>query len=373
MGYYVAKRTRKDGTIGWRLLHNSWIKGVRVQRHIKPDEMRDLGFQPEMTLEQAKEIQTRLNATTHLKNWDRRRSIIQNNLNKEKKAKVAFLPRLLVEDFLKSYRDRFDIQDPKEIGRANSHWRAIEKLTKELKKGPSEFSKNPEILYQYLKNKAWSLSHIRKILRMYNLWGRHYCLETNKVFIEIDMPTGKMRTSIVKAYKERIKTQQILEKESYPLSPEMLEAAKDKLEERHYNWHYISIMFGLRPDEVDQLRTDPTSWKITIDEGVKCLDVRQDKLKNLPEDKQWKLIPILFPEQELALAIIRSGNFKRPLTKTSRKIHPGVTPYGGRKYFEYMMIELKGYSIETVGSWMGHQNINTLWTKYRNRRKVRLK
>ncbi|MBI3295429.1 MAG: site-specific integrase [Deltaproteobacteria bacterium] len=159
---------------------------------------------------------------------------------------------------------------------------------------------------------------------------------------------------------------------SEPLTVELLQGAKDELRKDHYNWLFISVWFGLRPLEIDELQ-DKDTWTIRKEGNIQVFTVYQSKLTSISRDKRWKLIPILFPEEEEAMRIIKSGEFSRPLVKTlETKVGEGITCYGGRKNFTDLMLD-KGYSLESISAWMGHSSIETTWQKYKNRLAVSIK
>ena len=109
-------------------------------------------------------------------------------------------------------------------------------------------------------------------------------------------------------------------------------------------------------------------WKIEcFNTGRKILWVFQTKIIALLPEDRWKPIPILFDEQQDALKILESGDFKRPLSKTMR-LHfgVGIDPYGGRKGFTDLMLS-KGHRIENISVWMGHSSMERTWRSYKGR------
>jgi hypothetical protein len=91
--------------------------------------------------------------------------------------------------------------------------------------------------------------------------------------------------------------------------------------------------------ETSRFKIEP----VKIDKSkIILLDVYQSKLKSVADDKRWKQIPVLFPEKQECLNMIKSGKFERPLHKTVRKYcGRGITLYGGRKNFVDMMLGKK--------------------------------
>jgi integrase len=159
---------------------------------------------------------------------------------------------------------------------------------------------------------------------------------------------------------------------SGPISPVALELKKGIIRTELYNWIYLSVWFGLRPKEVDNLHEE-NFWRVEkLWNGRRVLWVYQTKVIALPEEDRWKPIPILYAQQEEGLNILNTNNFKRPWAKTVR-FHFGkdVTLYGGRKGFTDLMLA-KGHTIENISIWMGHSTINRTWKSYKNRRKYHI-
>lgn len=184
-------------------------------------------------------------------------------------------------------------------------------------------------------------------------------------FLSIPRPTGYERRRLIEAYFQINKNKR---KDSKPLTPIMLNSTRSQLRTDLYNWIFLSVWFGLRPKEVDNLH-DQDLWKIEkLFNGRTVLWVYQTKIVALPPEDRWKPIPILFDEQRFALRILKSGNFKRPISKTMKKYFgKGVDLYGGRKGFTDLMIS-KGQILENISIWMGHSTLNRTWKNYKSRK-----
>lgn len=157
---------------------------------------------------------------------------------------------------------------------------------------------------------------------------------------------------------------------SKQITPETLDkVAKAGLNNRNLNWLYLSVWFGLRPKEIDQLHEKET-WRLEeLPTGREILWVFQTKIVALPPQDRWKPIPILFEEQRFALRIIQEGTFRRPISKTMKRyFERGVTTYGGRKGFTDLMLS-KGHSLENISVWMGHSSLQRTWYSYKSRRR----
>lgn len=119
---------------------------------------------------------------------------------------------------------------------------------------------------------------------------------------------------------------------------------------------------------------DSSEWPIVEEtlRGVSVLWVYQTKIIALPPEERWKPIPLLFAEQKIALKILMSGKFRRPIPKTMRKrFGEGITLYGGRKGFSDLMLSL-GQKLENISVWMGHATLNRTWTSYKDKKRFHL-
>jgi hypothetical protein len=104
--------------------------------------------------------------------------------------------------------------------------------------------------------------------------------------------------------------------------------------------------------------------------GKMVLWIYQTKLTSLPPQLRWKLIPIILPEQEVALEIIRTRMFKRPNVKIVKKYFgPDTTLYGGRKGFTDLMLTYQQDFIH-ISQWMGHSSIERTWRNYKSKKIV---
>jgi len=152
---------------------------------------------------------------------------------------------------------------------------------------------------------------------------------------------------------------------SLPLSPKLLESKRLEMEPKYYEWLFLSVWFGLRPREVDNLLMDDSSlWYFTEDSEEGILSVFQQKLfeRGLPAERCWKHIPIEFKEQKVALIYIREKKFSKP-TGSGGRFMPktfgyGFKHYAGRINFSGMLKAL-GYSLEERRDRMGHLSTKT--------------
>jgi hypothetical protein len=205
---------------------------------------------------------------------------------------------------------------------------------------------------------------MKKILLITNLWGNFLSRRLGQSFMRIPLPRGAEKARLLDAYFE--KCGRAL-RQSEPLTPKKLSNAKSHLKNEQYNWLYLSVWLGLRPQEVDQLK-DERLVRLQRDmSGTPILWVYQSKLASVPPRYRWKLIPLVFKEQEKALKIIRSKLFQRPLIKTVKRLFGAhTTLYGERKGFTDLMLSLKQDFIH-ISQWMGHSSIERTWKNYKSR------
>jgi len=83
------------------------------------------------------------------------------------------------------------------------------------------------------------------------------------------------------------------------------------MNQANFNWLFLSVWPGLRHQEIDNLH-ESDLWRVEIPlVGRNVFWIYQTKIIDLPPEDRWKPIPILYEEQEFAMRIIESGNFKR--------------------------------------------------------------
>lgn len=387
MGYHVKPVTsvardpeRAAKTRTWKL---QWIKqenGKRGSRDIPEAEYRTHGFSPEMSIEQA-QAQKRL-ANERLKTDDKeqKRILAAKAMTDRERAQFLFLPEKEIRAFEAEilYRrvSRGD-QGHAKRNKIASHWNAAKDMLCVLKLDASDWSDKSFHFYNYFADQEMSLSYVKKVLRLVNLWGFFLCKRSGKPFLPVSAPRGMDRAHVANSHHEKRKRfkreGKHVQDASAPLTPEALKRTRTKLSPENFNWLHLSLWFGLRPDEVDGLRQTETR-RIAYDRSVQkqVLWVYQPKLVALEEDDRWKAIPALYKEQERGLEIIESQAFRRPAPQTIRKyLGEEFSSYAGRKGFEHLMTS-RGHPLEVVAEWMGHQSIERTWKNYRNRKRVRV-
>lgn len=367
MGIFVRKAKS-----GFRLIEEKW----KPKRHVKavPREAYSaLGFSHEMTFEEAKERATILNTQSQLES--QKIAATARRVERDKLVDMAYLPKKMVSLFLDELE--LDYEDnPDRLETIMKHWNQAQILISAVELDPRDFFKDKKLIYAYYRKKAWSPDYCKRITGILNRWGSFCSNKTDSYF----KPIPKMSGTLIEKIQDIRDEKGDVRTEAKPLiwSDLKNKRAKFKLDGLmlDWNWLFIGLWFGLRPEEIDSLKNKKNLWKVENDpeRKVDVLWVYQTKLTNIPKEKRWKPIPILFPEQKEALEIIKSGEFERPLNKTiqtSERLGPKIESYSPRKGFTDLMLD-KGYSIEDISIFLGHENIATTWKHYKNKKKFKL-
>lgn len=382
MGYFIRPLPWKKSDPKWKVQFVSYKKNdAKESQALKPKKewdvektkWKNLGFHSLMNLEEARVRAKQLNAQAFLKEQERRVQLRRIEDEQNIKRYDSVLPIEFVNEFEARFVQARDSETKRGIrkkSRAYSLWKAAQKVIIELQIDPSDWFYSIHEIYDHFHRRRLSLRYTNAILKFVNLWGFFISKKLARPFHPIPVPRGYERQRILEAFYEKDRTSVAVP--SKEISPECLDEVRGLLNQLNFNWIYLSVWFGLRPQEVDNLK-DKNLWRVeTLATGRKILWVFQTKIIALPPEDRWKPIPIIFEQQEFALRIIESGNFRRPLTKTIRKYFgKGTTLYGGRKGFSDLMLS-KGQAFENISIWMGHSTLDRTWKSYKRRRKFHL-
>jgi hypothetical protein len=370
MGYFINGRKRSDGTEAWGLVFRTEADGKRTTKRIRPNDLRQYGLLPSMPIGEARARVKQLNLETrHLASAEasKLRSLEQATLTRQMGKRL--FPEQLVTEFERERlqpKFQFGGSSPEaKYKKALCRWRFCLKMLQAVDKVPSEWAREPRVFYAYFQKQRITAGYAVKCLVILNMWGMFISEKQGKPFLPVPAPRGYDRQSL----EDKADEKEGVAHESLPLTPAILAKAKPKLSDEYFRWLYVSFWFGLRPSEVEG------QWKLayrTNQEGkqVRVLEVYQSKLAGLSKEKRWKAIPLLFPEQEKALAMLEEGKLKRPYAKLIREsLGEGFGVYAGRKGFLDLMMS-KGKQIVTVSRWLGHTDIGQTMRAYKNRERV---
>ena len=376
MSVYIKRHVKKDNTEAWYALVKTWdpTQKKEISKHVSRDQAgKTLGIPGHLTYAEACARAEQINAQGKVRYLADRRIKIAERLDKERVEALAFLPALVIEEFERVVlAPKFlgqDVWDPKY--KQAVKWRAALTTMRWVKLDPSEWAEKPFLFYNYFLDKKYSPGYVERIIALMNLYGYFYCRKYSKAFAPIPRLKGVLRAKQMNAYSRnpnrRHKSDRITGAELFK--------AKGNFSEENYNWIFISLWFGLRPEEVDELKNENSThpYYLETQDDVSILVVYQKKLENtIPtEAERWKRIPILYPEQFEALKLIKRGKFERPLPKTMQRYlgKEHADTYSGRKSFTDLMLGL-GQRLEDIHGWMGHTTIERTWKDYKNRRTV---
>jgi len=354
MPYYVYKSGKN-----WDL---KFQQGKLNRYHVPKDsnEAKLAGFNSEMTYLEAYERAKQLQAETWIEEQARKEKKSRDVIEKYQKLKIAYLNHGEVQEFERIYLPEKKIRQP--------HWHTMKSIIINVGIHPSQWYKQSSLLYQEFIRRKYSPNYIKKLLRYLNIWGYFVCEKHNKAWKDVEFPAGSWKRKIADTYESRIKRASF---ESDPISFELLNDVRTKIKKEHYNWIFISIAFGLRPREVDNLKSlNANLWRIEKNKNFGyVLHIFQEKLyeRGVSKEKAWKYIPCIMNEQIEAIELIKSKAFKKPIgagAKGFRSIFGyGFTAYGGRKNF-VDMLRNQGYDLETVSKWAGHLTVKTTEQSY---------
>jgi len=369
MSYFIRLKKTSTGQIYWHLKRDEWKDGKKKTVHIPEDQLLQHGFQPDMSIEDAKTRAHQLNKQNKIeKDADRKKVAALRSMKDRELIQSAHLPMPFMEEFVTGYLKEEMMIGPngaQKYRKALCEWEYVKRMVAAVGLPQNLWFQHKRRFFSYISKEATAPDYATKILRVLNLWGVFMAIKTGGSFIPVPSPKGNDREMIAEAY---IADESVRKKTSEPITPEMLENARSNLKDSQYRWLYLSVWLGLRPPEVDAI----TMAKIKKEQGVPVLWVYQSKLKGVKKEDRYKPIPILYREQKRCLDFIKK-EIQRPLVKTVQKhVLEGANLYGGRKGFTDLMLG-KGQSLEDISTWLGHATIERTWQSYKQRQKVSFK
>jgi hypothetical protein len=353
---------------GFRVLEESWnphkVKTVPATAYAA------LGFNPDMTVDQAKARAKQLNGQSgseskRISNTARRVELMNTEAR-------LYLSADDVSRFEAEIHDMY-ADNPYRLEITLRYWKAAQLAILELAVDVKDFRAANRRFLNYFKKKSWSHDYIKRITRVLNLWGDCVSRYRGSRFD----PIPKLNSVQVQKINDLHFEADGVRLPAEPLPWIELRNAKDKFESEglgeHWNWMFIATWFGLRPLEVDNLK-NPKFTEVRFDDHLKLdvLWVYQSKLVAIEREKRWKPIPVYTKEQREALIVIRSGHYKRPLNKTlQRLLGDGIQLSSPRKSFVDLFLDLN-FDLVDISVFMGHQTLKMTRNRYKDRQKFRL-
>lgn len=367
--FYVRKNGSSTGS--WSLYYQSWKDGERNQELVQKLAYPEFGFRLDMSLAEARSRAKQLNSERKI-DKDKIRKSAERVVELKLLDKTLFPPEYVSEFVELLTEENFGSDD--HLKKIISHFNFIQKLAVELKlSSPAVYKDDARKIYKYFIKKKVSVNYSKRLLSLLNRWGKFVSKKHGSFYEEVPTPAGRERSAIAEAQrtKEGKDSELGVRAESDPLTPEILGRMKSKVSEEHFNWLYLSVWLGLRPEEIDATK-DSSSYKISTHGEVTVLSIYQSKLMSIAETERWKHIPLIFDEQEECLNIIKAKPIQRPHPKTIRK-HSGnnkITCYGGRKNFVDLCLDREQNFVD-ISAWLGHKDTNTTFKRYKQRQLVR--
>lgn len=358
--YFVGKTPKGI----WRVMKEVWKDGKRKQATVPPTAYLALGIDPTSNEEQVKKRVKQLNSEKRIEH--------EQAVEAAKRvAKIGFYEdTFFPQEYVDAFTEKVRIDtagSESHLLRLYSHFKFIQDMVLKLKITPKDYSDKAGHFYHYLKEKQASVDYAKKLIQMLNLWGRFVARRQGTFFEPVPMPPRKMKGAIAKAQR----TKKGVRRESERLTLDMFKTLRPKLTLEEGNWIHCSFWLGLRPIEVDQLTELPELEVILNEDGkTRVLVVFQTKLEGEIEEEGYKYIPLLYPEQDEAVELLKSRIVKRPNPKKLKLLSGhAIDVYCGRKGFADLMQSL-GQRIEDSSVWLGHKDIRTTRKHYKDRSNV---
>lgn len=362
--FYVAK----SGSNKWRVMQEVWKDGKPKQATVPKEAYTAMGINPTWSIDQARKRIRQINSIK-----TREKTAIAAATKRVVEAEQVtsdFLPADLVLKFT-AFLKKTSFGSETHQAKIVSHWNFVQHMIANVQVEPTDYAQNALVFHRYFLDQKVGLDYSRKLLRILNLWGEFVSRDRRQFFTRVKGATGNARQKLVDV-NAKVKGRR---RKSDALTPEVLKTLEGKLDANHYNWLSVSVWYGLRPEEIDQLTTDDDKlWTIEFDAGtgVDVLWVYQTKLTAIAPDKRWKGIPIFLPQQEALIDAIKDAKLKRPRNLKLRELITSsyVTCYGGRNGFEDLMTSRYGQTIKNVSRWMGHQSLRMTTGTYTDKQIV---
>lgn len=354
MGYSVCK----DGK-GFYVLWEEQREGVKQKRRVKAAEWPNLGFSKEKSLDENRTVAETLNRYQHIRRQESKRNALEAKRQTDLLLDTVALPKAVLIEF---ERDVVAKSPSK-----SRHWEVAKTMIREVGLPPKDWKLKKELFWEWWARKKCSPAYIRDIRAWLNRWAEFYGERTGQFAAQVPSPSGGHASRIRREYENyNLKSSRKRRRPSGRLSFTLLNEHRKRFTEEEYNWFYIEIAFGLRLDEMEQSLKNPTRFRVSK-RGLHIYQVKLERFASATWEKRWKLIPVKTVEQQKAIALIKAGQFKKPVRSKlkgivdsrGRQIHFNA----GRKEFSPYMQSL-GFGKADVSGWLGHKSIDTTTEHY---------
>ncbi len=276
MGYQIKFLPNKKTDPRWKIQFISYkktdcknpeTKKPRREWDISKNRWLALGFYESMSIDDAKVRARQLNIQITIKRQE-------EQLLKAKDAQsrnYAVLPAEFVAEFEQIFVRKNDSQIEQRLrrtSRAQTIWRAAQRLIIAVNVEPSHWVYHSRQIHEYMINEKMSMRYAHSVLAFANLWGYFICHKMARPFLPVRPPRGYERMRLIEANYQK---QSGVARASKPIGPDDLDRIANKINKKNFNWLFISVWFGLRPKEIDNLQNHDF-WRVEeLSSGRKIL------------------------------------------------------------------------------------------------------
>ena len=258
MGYYIRFLKNKKSVPNWKVQYislrkkdrkiTSTAKAKKTTWDVAKHRWSVLGFHTTMHLDEAQVRAKQLNSQLLLKKQEEKIKVMQDQQNQFQLRYNSILP----EEFVSEFEERFvrarDIveESKKKVRNKNRFtvWRAAQKIIIKVNLEPTLWFYHQTKFYDAFCESQMSHGYLLSVLTTINLWGNFITRKLCQPFNPVLRPRGYEKQRILEFYyKKSTKHREA----SKPITPEHLSDLLGKINSYNFNWLYISVWLGLRP------------------------------------------------------------------------------------------------------------------------------
>lgn len=378
--YYISGRNTKTGK-SWRLMRQTYLNGARQKPiQIRDPMFSDLGFTTKMSIEQARQHASQLNAKNSLlkkegRALDEQKQLASNKLNRIKRHEAAIFPKEHYESFIR-YLSSERLGSDQNNKRVQSHWNRAQEILLALNLNVHELESRAHEFYEKAYSLRMSLDYTLKVRNAVNLWSKHLSTKTQQRLVLLRTPNNYEKNRVRDGYRDSIKYRG----PSAPLTLPVLSELKEKFHDLPGQWEYLYCLCwtGARPSELDwlieQFKDGLQNEVIVEQEGVDVpvLKIYQRKLVNLAYEDRFKFLPLFLPQMRKVIEYLNEGKLVRPRAKILKRLSKNkkLSLYGPRRAFFDLMTKSKDIPRQdpsSVSLWLGHASLLLTLSRYRQK------